>query len=132
VSTLSYEQAEQLIQLFADCYIRKDYAAFFNLFTDDVVFEFPYAQEPNPKRLDGKAALQQYLENMGQVLEITSFTEPIIHIAADAPVFFAQFGASGRNLSTGRSYEQSYISVIKVKDGRIAHYQDYWNPLALT
>jgi len=74
MSTLSYEQAEQLIQLFADRYIRKDYAAFFNLFTDDVVFEFPYAQEPNPKRLDGKAALQQYLENLGKMIEITSFT----------------------------------------------------------
>ncbi|AIQ71717.1 nuclear transport factor 2 family protein [Paenibacillus graminis] len=130
MNTLSYDQAKQLIHLFADHYIHKDYAAFFNLFADDVVFEFPYAQEPNPKRLDGKAALQQYLEKLGKVLEITSFTTPVIHIAAGAPVFFAQFEASGKNMATGRPYEQSYISVVEVQDGRIVRYQDYWNPLA--
>lgn len=132
MSTLSYEQAEQLLYLFADRYIRKNYDAFLDLFADDIVFEFPYAQEPNPKRLDGKAALQQYLVKLGEVLEITSFTTPVIHIAADAPVFFAQFEASGKNIVTGRAYEQSYISVIEVQDGRIVRYQDYWNPLALS
>ncbi|SDZ56932.1 hypothetical protein SAMN05421736_11821 [Evansella caseinilytica] len=101
------------------------------MFTDDVIFEFPYAQEPNPKRLDGKAALQQYLERLGEVLEITSFTTPVIHVAADAPVFFAQFEATGNNLATGRPYDQSYISVVEVQDGRIVRYQDYWNPLAI-
>ena len=131
MSTLSYEQAERLIQLFADRYIRKDYDAFLDLFTDDIVFEFPYAQEPNPKRLDGKAALQQYLEKLEKVLEITAFTKPVIHVAAGASVFFAQFEASGSNLLTGGSYEQSYISVVEVQDGRIVRYQDYWNPLAV-
>lgn len=130
MSTLSKEQAERLIQLFADRYISKDFAAFLDLFADDVVFEFPYAQEPNPTRLDGKTALQQYLEKLGEVLEITSFTTPVIHLAADAPVFFAQFEANGNNRATGRSYKQSYISVIEVQEGRIVRYQDYWNPLA--
>lgn len=132
MSTLSYEQAGQLIQLFTDRFIRKDYAAFFNLFTDDVVFEFPYTPEPNPKRLDGKVALQQYVKKLEKMFDITSFTNPVIHVAADAPVFFAQFEGSGKNLVTGRSYEQSYIAVVEVQDGKIAHYKEYWNPLALT
>ncbi|GIP47892.1 hypothetical protein J53TS2_14830 [Paenibacillus sp. J53TS2] len=133
MNTLTNGQAEQLIQLFADRYIRKDYDAFLDLFADDIIFEFPYAQEPNPRRLDGKAALKPYLENLEKVLEITSFTPPVIHVAADAPVFFAQFEASGKLLMTGQPYEQSYISVVKVQEnGRIVHYQDYWNPLAAT
>ncbi|MFJ7639921.1 hypothetical protein ACQKIC_04925 [Peribacillus sp. NPDC046944] len=49
------------------------------------------------------------------MLKITSFTTPVIHIAADAPVFFAQFKASGKILVTGGSYEQSYISVVEVQ-----------------
>ncbi|ANS75949.1 hypothetical protein AWM70_16270 [Paenibacillus yonginensis] len=130
MSTLSYEQAEQLIHLFADLYLRKDLTGFLNLFADDIVFEFPYAQEPNPKRLEGKAELKVYLEKLGKVLEITSFTSPVIHTAADAPVFFAQFEGSGKNLVTGKPYEQSYISVAEVQDGKIVRYQDYWNPLA--
>ena len=34
-------------------------------------------------------------------------------------------------LITGEPYDQRYISVIRVRDGHIVHYKDYWNPLAL-
>ena len=65
------------------------------------------------------------------MLEITSFTTPFVHIAADAPMFFAQFKASDKILVTGVSYEQSYISVVEIQDGKIVRYQGYWNPLAV-
>jgi ketosteroid isomerase-like protein len=30
---------------------------------------------------------------------------------------------------TGVAYDQTYISVVTLRDGRIARYKDYWNPL---
>lgn len=131
MNTLSYKEAEKMMQLFTERYVQKDLAAFLDLFADDIIFEFPYAQAPNPKRLNGKAAMQQYLERLADVLEIHSFTSPIIHVSANSPVFFAQFEAHGTNLEKGSPYEQHYISVVQVKDGKIARYQDYWNPLAI-
>ena len=31
--------------------------------------------------------------------------------------------------ATGAPYEQSYVSVLTVRDGLIVRYRDYWNPL---
>ncbi|ALC81919.1 MULTISPECIES: nuclear transport factor 2 family protein [Bacillus] len=131
MSTISSEQAEEIMQLFTDRFIRKDYEAMLDLFDEEVIFEFPYAPKPYPKQLEGKAALKQHLDLLENVLVITSFTTPIVHVSADSPVFFTQFEASGTILAEGKPYEQQYISVVEVKDGKIVRYQDYWNPLAL-
>jgi ketosteroid isomerase-like protein len=37
--------------------------------------------------------------------------------------------AAGTIKDTGGPYEMSYVVVLTVRDGRIAHYRDYWNPL---
>jgi ketosteroid isomerase-like protein len=34
-------------------------------------------------------------------------------------------------VATGAPYNQLYISVVTLRDGRIAHYRDYWNPLVV-
>ena len=33
-------------------------------------------------------------------------------------------------MATGEPFEQRYISVIRLRDGYIVHYRDYWNPIA--
>jgi ketosteroid isomerase-like protein len=131
MNTISSEQAEQIMQLFTDRFIRKDYDAMLDLFDEDVIFEFPFVPKPLPKQLEGSAALQQHLEMLDNIIEITSFTNPIIHVSADSPVFFAQFEGSGILLAEGKPYEQQYISVVELMNGKIVRYQDYWNPLAL-
>ncbi|MRN52909.1 nuclear transport factor 2 family protein [Paenibacillus monticola] len=131
MSAMSSEQAEQIIQLFLNRFIRKDYAAMLDLFDEDVIFEFPYVPNPSPKQLEGKTALQQHLQMLDKILAITSFTTPIVNVSADSPVFFAQFEGSGILLADGKTYEQQYISVVELRDDKIVRYQDYWNPLAM-
>jgi uncharacterized protein len=36
---------------------------------------------------------------------------------------------TGTVTATGAPYEQSYVVVLTVRDGLIARYRDYWNPL---
>ena len=45
----------------------------------------------------------------------------------DVAVF--EMTAAGTIKDTGGPYEMSYVVVLTVRDGRIAHYRDYWNPL---
>jgi hypothetical protein len=42
-----------------------------------------------------------------------------------------EFAGHGEGLITKEPHDQRYISVIRVRDGHITHYKDYWNPLAL-
>ncbi|MEC0174991.1 nuclear transport factor 2 family protein [Paenibacillus favisporus] len=131
MSTISYAQAETIMQLFTDRIKNKDYEGFLDLFDEDVIFEFPYAPEALTQLLNGKRALKEYLETLDTLLEIRSFTEPLIHVSAESRVFIAQYKGSGTVLADGKPYEQKYISVVEVKNGKIVRFQDYWNPLAL-
>lgn len=131
MSTISYAQAETIMELFTDRIKNKDYEGFLDLFDEDVIFEFPYAPEALTQLLNGKRALKEYLETLDTLLEIRSFTEPLIHVSAESPVFIAQYKGSGTVLADGKPYEQKYISVVEVKNGKIVRFQDYWNPLAL-
>jgi ketosteroid isomerase-like protein len=42
-----------------------------------------------------------------------------------------EFSCSGEGVATGAPYNQLYVSVVTLRDGRIAHYRDYWNPLVV-
>ena len=98
-----------------------------DLFTEDVVFEFPYAPEGLPRRLEGLAALADHLARLGPMLELSEFTLHDVHPADETVVF--EFSCRGKGVATGLPYHQDYVSVVTLRGDRIARYRDYWNPL---
>lgn len=98
-----------------------------DLFTHDVTFEFPYAPEGLPRRLDGIDALADHLARLGPMLELYSFTLHAVYPTHDTVIF--EFSCDGAGIATGLPYDQDYISVVTLREGRISHYRDYWNPL---
>lgn len=102
---------------------------FFDLFAEDLVFEFPYAPEGLPKRLDGRDQLAAHLARLGPLLQFDSFDLEASHVCGDTVVI--EFTCKGRGVTTGVAYDQSYVSVVTLRNGRIARYKDYWNPLVV-
>lgn len=100
-----------------------------DLFAVDVVFEFPYAPDGLPKRLEGKAALAAHLERLGPLLSFGSME--LGNVYADGTTVIFEFSCRGEGVATGAPYDQVYISVVTFREGRIAHYRDYWNPLVV-
>jgi ketosteroid isomerase-like protein len=99
------------------------------MMADDAVMEFPYAPPGGVQRLVGRAALTEHLRGFADILAIEQMTEPTVHRTQEPGVVILEFGCIGRGVKTGQPYNQVYISVIKLRDGRIVHYRDYWNPL---
>ena len=79
--------------------------------------------------LEGKLAIFNHVNALFKLLKIHQFSEPIILIDPDQQRFVAEFTCEGVFLSTGKSYNQTYISVVSYDGGKITHYRDYWNPL---
>ena len=98
-----------------------------DLFAEDVLFEFPYAPEGLPGRLEGLPALGDHLARLGPMLELREFTLHAVHLAGDTVIL--EFSCTGEGIATGLPYDQDYISVVTLREGRIARYRDYWNPL---
>lgn len=99
-----------------------------DLFTPDGVLEFPYGPEGFPKRVAGKAELYEYMKNFPAHFEVR-FTKLRFHETTDPTLVIAEFSSEGRALSTGRPYDQTYISVVETREGKITRYVDFWNPL---
>ncbi|MBU8538861.1 nuclear transport factor 2 family protein [Falsiroseomonas tokyonensis] len=99
------------------------------LFTHDVIFEFPYAPDGLPKRLEGKAALAAHLERLGPLLTFGPMELGKVYAVKETVVF--EFSCTGEGVATRAPYDQLYISVVTLREGRIAHYRDYWNPLVV-
>lgn len=103
---------------------------FLEMMAENCVMEFPYTPPGGIPRVEGRAALAKYLSVFDTILQINSMTEAVVYRTTEPDVVILEFGASGRGVQTGRAYEQRYISVLTLRDGHIAHYRDYWNPLA--
>ena len=42
-----------------------------------------------------------------------------------------EWSVTGHVIPNGNAYNMSYATFVKVRDGRIVNYREYWNPLAL-
>lgn len=99
------------------------------LFADDVVFEFPFTPEGLPKRLDGVAAVANHLHKLGPLIAFGPMTLRDVHASGETVIL--EFSCTGQGVHTGAPYNQDYISVVSLRNGRIARYRDYWNPLVV-
>ncbi|MFF0209210.1 nuclear transport factor 2 family protein [Streptomyces althioticus] len=99
-----------------------------DLFTEDGVLEFPYAPEGYPTKTVGKEGLFDYMKNFPQHFRV-EFIDLHFHETVDPSLVIAEFKSRGTALATGRPYNQTYISVVETKGGKISRYVDFWNPL---
>lgn len=103
--------------------------SFAEMFAEDGVMEFPFAPPSIPDVLEGRSAIANHLKWLPGLLTIDSFSEPQVHRSEDGKTVILEFNCIGKATATGKPYNQSYVSIITMHNGRIQRYRDYWNPL---
>ena len=104
---------------------------FIEMVSHDCVMEFPYAPEGAISKVEGSDALANYLSRVSKIISIEEISEPLVHQTQAQDVVILEFECTGKGLRTGRPYNQRYVSVITLKDGKIKKYLDYWNPITV-
>ncbi|MFP2895184.1 nuclear transport factor 2 family protein [Corallococcus sp. 4LFB] len=111
--------------------IATDVERWLALFTDDAVVEFPYAPSlGGPARLEGSSAIRAYFASITQHFQGLTFTNARRYPGADGQTGWLEVHGTATLQPGNLPYEQDYVMRIQVRDGRIAHYREYWNPLA--
>ncbi|WP_226002249.1 nuclear transport factor 2 family protein [Paenibacillus sp. BJ-4] len=128
------EASREIFSKFCKSLLEKDMNQFIELFDDNALFEFPYAPKGFTQKLEGKAAIYEYIKDFPQRFDISQFSEPTFHFTLNPNIMIVEFGIEeAQVLTTDKPYLQKYVSVIETRDHKIVHYKDYWNPLvALT
>ncbi|MDH2325575.1 nuclear transport factor 2 family protein [Cereibacter sp. SYSU M97828] len=108
-----------------------DAAGLLDMMTDDVSFEFPFALPNGLTVIQGKAELADYLPKVGELFTIEAMTLDRAILSADGRHAVLEFTSKAHANKDGARYDQTYVSVIDLRDGLIARYRDYWNPLVV-
>jgi ketosteroid isomerase-like protein len=105
-----------------------DFERIGRMVADDAVFEFPYGGHPP---LDGRAAILAHLNtNMASFVSAMTFTIQAIYPAEDPELVFAEYTSVGR-LTNGGDYANRYIASLRVRDGLIRCFKEFYNPAAI-
>ncbi|WP_434599694.1 nuclear transport factor 2 family protein [Streptomyces sp. A5-4] len=126
-NTASADLYRHGLQLLLD----KDIAAWVELWDENGILEFPFAPEGWPQRLEGKAAVAEYMRGYPDHIDLHDFPHVEIHQTVTPETIVVEMRGVGRLVETGGPFDMPYIAVVAVKNGLITGYRDYWNPLAL-
>ena len=111
--------------------LRPDAETFPDMFAVDGVLEYPYAPAGLNTPVAGRDAIIANFQRIRKLLRIAGVSDVSEIEVRDPDVVVLEFSGRGEGLITGEVYDQRYISVIRMRDGSIVHYRDYWNPIAL-
>jgi len=102
---------------------------FFDIVTDDVVYEVLYDFPGWPLMIQGRADLMAQFRGYSDNIALQSADKLIIH-KADAGHVVIEYEVHGTILATGVKYDNRFCSIIKIEDRKIAHWRDYMDSLA--
>jgi uncharacterized protein len=110
-------------------FFRNDVETFMTMYRDDAVHIFPFAPEGFPSRVEGKAAISDW---MHRVPDFVAFDGTVtdLTISEGADTLTAEWSAKGR-FANGEPAAMSYVAVVTFQDGLVKEYHDYMNPLQL-
>ncbi len=101
------------------------------LFHDDAIVEYPYAHSLGTPSELTKTQYGNYLKGALENMPDIAFSK-VKSYAAQNHVVWAEFHGEVVIPSTNQLYQQDYVARIVLENGRIIHYKEYWNPLAVS
>ena len=131
MSSTASTPAQRIFLQHLDCLATGRAEDWVQLFAADGVLDFPYAPPGFPQSVAGHDQLRAHITGFVEEFEV-AFDDVIFHDTVDESLVVAELRGHGTSRTTGLPYEQVYVSIVRTKGGRMAHYADYWNPLALT
>jgi uncharacterized protein len=103
---------------------------FFDIVTDDVVYEVLYDFPGWPRMIQGRAELMAQFRGYVDNIELQSADKLITHKADNGRVVVIEYEVHGTVLATGVKYNNRFCSIIRIEDRKIAHWRDYMDSLA--
>lgn len=103
---------------------------YLDLFTDDGVMETPYVRPGSDGRSEGRSAIAARMEALRGVVRLSDFTLMATYPGADSQVVALEYTGTVHLEQKGVRFRQSYVAVLHLRDGRLALWREYTNPLA--
>ena len=126
---MSIEKNVQIVKSFLAALGRRDKQGLLALSAEDIEWIIPGEDWPLAGTHRGHAGLADLLQKASDTLE-TSYPEPPEFVAQGDRVLVIGF-AKGRVKATNRTFKDEWVFDVTVRDGKVAHIQEYIDTQAL-
>jgi ketosteroid isomerase-like protein len=101
-----------------------------DLLSEDVLLEWPFASPDLPRQMHGREEVRRLLTPV-QAVAIGSIAKrenntAVVHETTDPEVLIAELNADV-TLENGETFHNTLVHVVRVRDGEIVHFTDYFN-----
>lgn len=103
---------------------------FFDIVTEDVIYEVLYDVPGWPRVIKGRTDLMAAFRGYVDSIAVHSADELIIHKTDDGGVIVIEYEVHGTIVATGMKYDNRFCTIIKIKSRKIAHWRGYMDSLA--
>jgi uncharacterized protein len=104
---------------------------YFDLLADDVVFEYVISVPGYPRRVEGRRNVIDLYSGYGDFMTMHTADNLRVYRDREASVVVLEYEVHGEAVQTGRPYHNRFVSIITVKDGKVTHWRDYLDPIAV-
>ena len=92
---------------------------YFDLLADDVVFEYVISVPGYPRRVAGRQNIIDLYRGYGDFMTVRSADNLRVYRDREASVVVLEYEVHGESAQTGRPYDNRFVSIVTVKDGKI-------------
>ncbi|GAA4584977.1 hypothetical protein GCM10023194_26340 [Planotetraspora phitsanulokensis] len=100
---------------------------------DDLVVEWPFNPPGRPRRIEGRAAFEAIAGPGRAALPVRfeEFRDLVVHETGDPEVIIAEYLLAGTVLTTGRQASAAFVTVLRVREGKVVHVREYQDVAAM-
>jgi len=104
---------------------------YFDLLAEDVVFEYVISVPGYPRRVQGRQSIIDLYSGYDDYMRVHSADSLHVYRDPEASVVVLEYEVHGESVQTGRPYNNTFVSIITVKNTKVVHWRDYFDPIAV-
>ena len=123
--------AEAVIEEFLDALEAMSIDRILNVWHDNGVQVMPYSPEGFPTRLEGKEAIGRKYVTLVAKYKSVRIPDRVFHFTNDPNHVWVEYRGEIQIKATGKSYNNTHVSLFTLRNGRIIECKEYSNPIIL-
>ena len=104
---------------------------YFDLLTEDVVIEYVISVPGYPRRVESRQAIIDLYRDYDSYMNVRSADNLRVYRDPAQSVIVLEYEVHGRSVQTGRPYDNRFVSIVTIANGKVTRWRDYLDPVAV-
>ena len=104
---------------------------YFDLLAYDVVFEYVISVPGYPTRVEGRQNVIDLYSDYDSYMAVQSADNLRVYRNPAESVVVLEYEVHGESVQTGRPYNNHFVSIVTIREGKVTTWRDYLDPIAV-